>query len=66
MPVTINRGGHRFRVTFSPGIPGTRGFTIDINTQKELDIALEHWYQGHGGGAPRPDCPLCKRTASRS
>ena len=64
MPVTIRRHGNGYRVTFSPGIPGTRGFSIDVVDHAQIDLAVRHWHTGHEGGKSIPECPLCQRVDS--
>ena len=54
---------HGFKVTFSPEVPGWRGFSVKARDAHEIMLALDHYlisparYKHNG---KNQKCPLCR------
>jgi len=56
--IKITRAYVGYKVTFSPQVKGWRGFSVTAQDTDELHLAIEHWFEGHGGHNPE-GCPVC-------
>lgn len=58
--ITITHDGSGgFQMKFSAPGTGWRGYAVKARTVKEVQVAVEHYLQAHGGR--RVNCPLCRR-----
>ena len=64
--IKIRRAYVGYKVTFSPGVPGWRGFSVTAETTEQLHAAIEHWFDGHGEGHSAEGCPVCVRVLAQA
>jgi hypothetical protein len=62
--VTISRVSNRYKVLFSPGVPGWRGFSVAVRDLETVHIVIDHWYGAHGQNFG--PCPLCTGKLGRN
>ena len=60
--ITIERAYVGYKVKFSPGVSGWRGFSVNAQTTDELHAAIAHWFDGHMENYPAENCPVCTKV----
>ena len=69
--IRITRAGNGYKMTFSPGIPGQRGWSVKARTLGEVHEAIDHYLGSadskeryeHSGEARQATCPLCRKVS---